>query len=460
MPIQTAAPIQAQAPALNRRSRISAPLRSFALALALSLVGIAPAWAQPETNVPYDPTTDTNPVSIPAPVSGHGSKKEHPNTSPSAAGPEGTPGSTTIPSAGPVSVPVPVPMPVHVAPPVGQGSAPTVAPVGRIRRMFPSSSSSSGGMASSAPLSGGTDSTTLKTGTDSTTLQTGTNNTTLQVGTQSTTLQTGTDSSLLRTGVERQSEPINILFIVDGSRSMLENLEHDVQKIDAAKQVLQNALSRIPPDVNLGLRVFGQGYNGANTSMFAGGLGGLDMATECRNTALWVPIGKGNRRSIIEKVRNLKPYGMTPLAYSIAQAAFTDFRATSGNKVIILITDGADTCNGDPCKVIRELLPRYGIKIKVDVVGLSMHRELQARDQLNCIADKSGGKYYDAKTAAQLVDAVSASVSKAIEGRVIVHPSDTSSDRQGRSTGAGVNPLNTQTPIDLVPIEPLHGQPR
>jgi Ca-activated chloride channel family protein len=265
------------------------------------------------------------------------------------------------------------------------------------------------------------------------------------VGTQNTTLQTGTDSSLLRTGVERQAEQVNILFIVDGSRSMLEKLDGTMQKIDAAKQVLQQALSRIPSDINLGLRVFGQGYAGAGTgsSLFSGGFGGINIESECRNTALWVPIGKGNRRAIIEKVRGLQPYGMTPLAYSIAQAAFSDFQHCQGSKVIILITDGADTCNGDPCTVIKQLLPKYGIKIKVDVVGLSLHREPQARDQLNCVAESSGGKYFDAKTAADLIDSVSASVSKAIEGRVIVRPSVDSSKSSNSS-----NPVNTLTPQD------------
>ncbi|MBS1990116.1 MAG: VWA domain-containing protein [Cyanobacteria bacterium SZAS LIN-3] len=422
MPSQKLRPIHS----LKRNNR-ALPVVALAtcpgiLPLAFSLLLATSGAAFAAESVPYDPTLDTTPVPVL---------------------PQGTP---------------------KVAPARSEHGG----------RIFPTpsgaSSSSSGGFATpanSAPLTGGTDSTTLKTGTnsttlktgtDSTTLQTGTNNTTLQVGTQNTTLQTGTDSSLLRTGVERQAEPVNILFIVDGSRSMLESLEPRVQKIDAAKQVLQNALSRIPPDVNLGLRVFGQGYNGANSSLFAGGLGGLDIQSECRNTALWVPIGKGNRRAIIEKVRDLKPYGMTPLAYSIAQAAFTDFRNCQGSKVIILITDGADTCNGDPCTVIKQLLPRYGIKIKVDVVGLSLHREPQARNQLNCVAEKSGGKYYDAKTAADLVDSVSASVSKAIEGRVIIKPSQTSTDRGGNRSG--VNPVNTETPPDLVPIEPLNGLPK
>jgi len=387
----------------------------------LALLSLALPWQAAMAQIPYDPTTDL------------GTGQPVPRQS-------AAPVSTTAPA--PLSA-APAPVPVQVAPQV----MPQLAPIPHVKRTFPAPSGAplSSGL-DSTTLRTGTNSTTLQTGTDSTTLQTGTNNTTLQVGTQSTTLQVGTASALLKTGVERQVEQVNILFIVDGSRSMLEKLEPNVQKIDAAKQVLQQALSRIPSDINLGLRVFGQGYNGAGggTNLFSGGM--ADMQSECRNTALWVPIGKGNRRAIIEKVRGLQPYGMTPLAYSIAQAAFSDFRACQGSKVIILITDGADTCGGDPCKVIQQLLPKYGIKIKVDVVGLSLHREPQARDELNCVAQSSGGKYFDAKTAADLIDSVSASVSKAIEGRVIVRPS---MDPSGQKSDA--NPINTQTPQDNTP---------
>ena len=88
------------------------------------------------------------------------------------------------------------------------------------------------------PVPAGRSGAAYSASTDSTTLQTGTQSTTLSVGTQSTLLQSGTDSSLLRTGVERQAGPVNVLFIVDGSRSMLEKLGGDTQKMDAAKQVL------------------------------------------------------------------------------------------------------------------------------------------------------------------------------------------------------------------------------
>jgi Ca-activated chloride channel family protein len=291
----------------------------------------------------------------------------------------------------------------------------------------------------------------LQTGTGSTTLQTGTGSTTLQTGTGSTLIQSGTDSSTIQAGVEKEAGPINILFIVDGSRSMLEPLERGVQKMDSAKQVLQNALSRIPNDVKLGLRVFGQGANTAQPSMFGGGFGGLNIFSECQNSALWVPIATSNRRSILEKVRQIKPYGMTPLAYAIEQAATQDFRGLEGRKVIILITDGADTCNGNPCEMIARL-PLYGIKLKVDVVGLALGREPEARRQLDCIAKRSGGNYYDAKSSAELINSISTSVSKAIEGRVIIKPS---SNPAPGGTGGGA-PINIETPIDMVPIEGTH----
>jgi Ca-activated chloride channel family protein len=294
----------------------------------------------------------------------------------------------------------------------------------------------------STSLQTGTQSTTLQTGAQSTTLQTGTQSTSLHTGTQSTTLQTGTQSTLIQGntqaaliqgGIERQGGPVNILFVLDCSYSMKEKLGGEVQKLEAAKQVLQKALARIPSDVNLGLRVFGQGFGGG-MSMIPG--------IDCRQSALLVPMGQGNRRSIIEKARNLKPYGLTPLEYALRQAAEDDFAGTQGTKTIILITDGCDTCNGDPCRFIQEL-PAYGIKIKVDVVGLDMKHDRSGRSQLNCITEGSGGKYYDANTAAELIESISNSVNKAISGRVISKP--------------GMSVKNSETPPELQPIQPFLG---
>ncbi len=199
---------------------------------------------------------------------------------------------------------------------------------------------------------------------------------------------------------------------------MKEKMSDGMQKIEAAKQVLQNALARIPSDINIGLRVFGQNGSTGMSSKFFSNL----MGEDCQQTALLVPLGQGNRRSVLEKVRDIRAFGMTPLAYALTLAAQSDFSGAQGNKIIILISDGADTCGGDPCRVIS-MLPAYGIKIKVDVVGLNLKRDRLAREELNCITERSGGKYSDANSANDLIDSVSASVNKAIYGRVILRPS-------------------------------------
>jgi hypothetical protein len=272
----------------------------------------------------------------------------------------------------------------------------------------------------------------LQGGTGSTMLQGGTGSTTLQAGTGSTQLQVGTANTLLQAGTSRDAGPVNILILLDMSMSMREPLKrdsegHKIQKVDAAKDVLFKALLKIPNDVNVGLRVFGQS---AQPAAFA-----------CNATALLVPPGTNNRKSMMTKIRPLIPTGMTPLTYAIRSAAESDLRALPGKKTIILISDGQDTCGEDPCAYIKSLRSR-GINIKLDIVGLNIE-ENAARDQLNCIAANSGGKYYNADTAAKLIESISHSVSQAISGQVII-PGKT-------------NVRNVETPPELIPILPMDG---
>lgn len=280
-------------------------------------------------------------------------------------------------------------------------------------------------------LESGTSSTTLSTGTASTTLSTGTASTTLSTGTASTTLEAGTASMMIKARAIKKQKPTTILFVVDASLSMKEAIDRDehgrkIQKIDAAKQVLQKAMMKIPTGVDVGLRVFGH--------LSQPGL-------ECQATALLVPPGKGNRTAIISRVRPIRPTGLTPLTYALHQAAEYDLRRAPGQKTIILITDGVDTCGHDPCAYIKTLKPR-GIDLKVDIVGLDIRRDF-AKKKLDCIATSSGGKYYDANTAADLIDSVSHSVSQAISGEVIIGGSEENKMK------------NTLTPAELIPILPM-----
>ncbi|MBX9694246.1 MAG: VWA domain-containing protein, partial [Cyanobacteria bacterium] len=175
----------------------------------------------------------------------------------------------------------------------------------------------------------GTDSTLLQAGTGSTKLEVGTQSTMLEVGTESTMLQTGTAGALIQGGVEREAGPVTVIFLLDASLSMRDKLEGKNQKIDSAKQVLQQALMKIPTEIQVGVRVFGQA---------------VPPGFECQATSLLVPPGIGNRRTIIEKIRRIIPTGMTPLTLALFHAAERDLRKVQGKKTIILITDGAETC--------------------------------------------------------------------------------------------------------------------
>jgi Ca-activated chloride channel family protein len=223
--------------------------------------------------------------------------------------------------------------------------------------------------------------------------------------------------------VDEQGGPVNVLILIDSSYSMKDKLGEGEPKMISAKRVLESTLARIPPDVNIGLRVFGQGYSGS-------------PEIDCQQSSLLVSIGNGNRRSIIEQVRQLRPFGLTPLTFALMQAE-RDLRRANGQKTIILISDGAETCGGDPCEYISRL-HRLGVNIKVDIVGLGLRRERDARGQLNCIAEHSGGKYYDANSAAELADSISHMVNAAISGRVIPKASHPSTGNPAETPAGGL----------------------
>lgn len=254
-------------------------------------------------------------------------------------------------------------------------------------------------------LYGGTETTTLKTGTQGTLLRTGTEGTLLRTGTDGALLQTGTQNTMIQAGIEHQAQPLNIEILIDCSQSMKEGLGGPLspgheEKMNAAKKVLEQTMQNIPSDVNVGLRVFGQSFTN-------------DPYVDCQQTALLVPIGVHNRRTIVERVSQIRPFGLTPLTYALREAG-NDLMEANGLKQIILISDGAETCGQDPCAMVR-YLTSHGINMKIDIVALGIKRsDFNARDQLNCIANSTGGKYYDANTTAELVDSIRQAVKQAV----------------------------------------------
>lgn len=182
--------------------------------------------------------------------------------------------------------------------------------------------------------------------------------------------------------------PKNVVIILDASNSMWGQLPEG-SKIDIAKQVLAKITDMIPEGTKVALRVYG------NQS--------LVKRRNCRDTQLLMPLSPLNREAILAKIRMITPRGKTPIAYSISQAP-QDLIGAKGDSVVLLITDGIESCDGDPVAAAAGLL-KTGIKTKLHVIGYDVGGE-DHRSTLAEIAKAGGGKFFSAGSSTELTDAI------------------------------------------------------
>ena len=193
-----------------------------------------------------------------------------------------------------------------------------------------------------------------------------------------------------------QSANESVLIILDLSKSMNEQLRSGETKIEVAKKAVTDVMQTLPSDTNIGLRVYGHksGFLGMN---------------QCSKTELLAPIKPNNKEAILSEIEKLEPSGVTPIAYSLKKA-INDFKDDDRPKRIILISDGLETCNGDPCSFARTLKSK-GLNIKIDVISFGINVKNYSLDsQLQCIALATHGHFSRAETHIDLVNAISNSV--------------------------------------------------
>jgi hypothetical protein len=168
----------------------------------------------------------------------------------------------------------------------------------------------------------------------------------------------------------------NMLFILDGSNSMWGQVD-GVAKIDTAKTVLANLMSDLPQDTQVGLMAYGHRVEG-----------------DCRDVQTVAAIGAESVASITSKLNAITPTGKTPIAYALQQSAGEFASLPQENNHVILISDGVETCNGDPCAAATTL-SADGVDVRAHVVGFDISAEERA--QLECIAENGKGQYFEAK---------------------------------------------------------------
>jgi len=165
------------------------------------------------------------------------------------------------------------------------------------------------------------------------------------------------------------------LFILDASGSMWGQLPDKQSKIKAAKSVLQDVVGQLPSSVSAGLIAYGHRRKG-----------------DCTDIELVQKAQPGGGQIIAKRLEQLVPRGKTPISESL-ELAGKSLTGIEDPTTIVLVSDGLETCKGDPCAVAAALAKSYS-KLKIHVVGYAVNGV--AAKQLQCIAEKGRGAYFTA----------------------------------------------------------------
>jgi len=183
--------------------------------------------------------------------------------------------------------------------------------------------------------------------------------------------------------------------ILDASGSMLQKIGSE-RRIDIAKRTLKNLTANvIPAGTPFALRVFGREANSCQTD--------LDIPPRPLDPA-----------AVAAKIDELsaKSNAKTPIAASLEKVA-SDLNGVRGERLVILVTDGEETCAGKPAKTIQKLM-KQGINVRINIVGFAVDDRKTAA-LFRQWSSAGGGGYFDAQNAASLDEAFSLAVKPRFE---------------------------------------------
>lgn len=176
-----------------------------------------------------------------------------------------------------------------------------------------------------------------------------------------------------------QEKLTRILFVLDASNSMNAEWGNGQTRIEAAKEILARSVDSLRGVANLEIALRVYGHQSPITATYQ----------DCNDTKLEVPFGKDNFSQVKNRIKSVMAKGTTPIARSL-EASAGDFPDMNSRNIIILITDGIEACDNDPCVIAKKLKDK-NINVTPFVIGLGL--DLSYLEKFKCI-----GTYAEAET--------------------------------------------------------------
>jgi len=186
------------------------------------------------------------------------------------------------------------------------------------------------------------------------------------------------------------------LFILDASGSMWGRIDGQ-SKIAIAKQVMAKLVPELPTDARIGLIAYGHRRKG-----------------DCNDVETLVTLGQDHQQAVLAAVRGLDAKGRTPLAHSVNQAIEL-LRGQPDSATVILVSDGIESCGGDPCAAVKAARAS-GVSFVMHTVGFGLSEQQSA--QLRCMASAGGGEYFQAGNADELLASTREAIQASARGRL------------------------------------------
>lgn len=190
---------------------------------------------------------------------------------------------------------------------------------------------------------------------------------------------------------KQEVEPGKAIILLDASTSMLKNIQGK-QKMVVAKTAAGRFANTIGMTHEVSLIVYGHAGSETNAG----------KAESCSTIEEIYPMQKFDAKKFSETVNSVEAKGWTPIAGAI-KTAREKMTGTTDNVVLYIISDGAETCDGDPVAEAKAFASEKEGR-KVNIIGFDV--DTAGENSLKQIADAGNGEYISAKTIEDLNDSI------------------------------------------------------